>query len=82
VLLRFFPRMLRSWSKTVWPPFPPRSVWDDVYGFDYSCIKDIALREPLVDCVDLKAVVTQPCGIKVSSSRRRFGAPPGLVALP
>lgn len=40
-------------------------VWDNVYGFDYSCIKDIALREPLVDTVDLKAVVTDPCLIKV-----------------
>ncbi|ORY88172.1 S-adenosyl-L-methionine-dependent methyltransferase [Leucosporidium creatinivorum] len=37
--------------------------WDDVYGFDYSCIKEIALREPLVDTVDLKAVVTNPCKI-------------------
>ena len=25
--------------------------WEDVYGFDYSCIKEIALREPLVDTV-------------------------------
>lgn len=40
-------------------------VWDNVYGFDYSCIKDIALREPLVDTVDLKSVVTDPCMIKV-----------------
>ncbi|TIB28893.1 hypothetical protein E3P86_03780 [Wallemia ichthyophaga] len=39
--------------------------WDDVYGFDYSCIKDIALREPLVDCVDLKNVVTNPTPIKL-----------------
>jgi len=38
--------------------------WDNVYGFDYSCIKDIALREPLVDTVELKAVVTNPCQIK------------------
>jgi len=36
------------------------NFWDNVYGFDYSCIKDIALREPLVDTVDLKAVVTDP----------------------
>jgi len=43
-------------------------VWDNVYGFDYSCIKDIALREPLVDTVDLKAVVTDPYMIKVSFS--------------
>lgn len=40
-------------------------VWDNVYGFDYSCIKDIALREPLVDTVELKAVATDPCILKV-----------------
>ncbi|OJA13706.1 hypothetical protein AZE42_10413 [Rhizopogon vesiculosus] len=40
------------------------NFWDNVYGFDYSCIKDIALREPLVDTVELKAVVTDPCVIK------------------
>ena len=36
-----------------------------MYGFDYSCIKEIALREPLVDTVELKAVVSDPCLIKV-----------------
>ncbi|KAI0757861.1 S-adenosyl-L-methionine-dependent methyltransferase [Irpex lacteus] len=40
------------------------NFWDNVYGFDYSCIKDIALREPLVDTVELKAVVSDPCLIK------------------
>ncbi|ORX39988.1 S-adenosyl-L-methionine-dependent methyltransferase [Kockovaella imperatae] len=40
------------------------NFWDDVYGFDYSCIKDIALKEPLVDCVELNSVATQPCAIK------------------
>ncbi|KAI0316507.1 protein arginine N-methyltransferase [Amylostereum chailletii] len=40
------------------------NFWDNVYGFDYSCIKDIALREPLVDTVELKAVVTDPCVLK------------------
>jgi protein arginine N-methyltransferase 1 len=40
------------------------NFWDNVYGFDYSCIKDIALREPLVDTVEMKAVVTDPCPIK------------------
>ncbi|KAG2135455.1 protein arginine N-methyltransferase [Suillus clintonianus] len=40
------------------------NFWDNVYGFDYSCIKDIALREPLVDTVELKAVVTDPRVIK------------------
>jgi len=38
--------------------------WDDVYGFDYSCIKDIALKEPLVDTVELKSVVCDPCMVK------------------
>lgn len=51
-------------SFTAWRLFY-LTVWDNVYGFDYSCIKDIALREPLVDTVDLKAVVTDPCQIKV-----------------
>lgn len=40
------------------------NFWDDVYGFDYSCIKDIALREPLVDTVELKSVVSNPYLIK------------------
>ena len=40
-------------------PFPhARAVWDDVYGFDMSAIKDLAILEPLVDCVDAKTVVT------------------------
>jgi len=30
--------------------------WDDVYGFDMSCIKSVAVREPLVDVVDQKMV--------------------------
>ena len=38
-------------------------VWDNVYGFDYSPMKEIALSEPLVDTVELKAVVTDPCPV-------------------
>lgn len=41
------------------------TVWDNVYGFDFSCIKDIAMREPLVDTVELKTVVTNPHPLKV-----------------
>ena len=40
-----------------------------MYGFDYSAIKDIALREPLVDTVELKAAVSNPCRFKVSEAR-------------
>ncbi|CAM9371794.1 unnamed protein product, partial [Ectocarpus sp. 12 AP-2014] len=32
--------------------------WDEVYGFDMSVIKEIALTEPLVDIVEGKAVAT------------------------
>jgi protein arginine N-methyltransferase 1 len=42
-------------------------VWNDVYGFDYSPMLPIVLKEPLVDCVELKSVVTKPCLIKVSA---------------
>ncbi|KAG7532205.1 hypothetical protein FFLO_03754 [Filobasidium floriforme] len=38
--------------------------WNDVYGFDYSPMLPIVLKEPLVDCVELKSVVTKPCLIK------------------
>lgn len=34
------------------------NFWENVYGFDMSCIKDIALSEPLVDTVEEKAVVS------------------------
>jgi type I protein arginine methyltransferase len=35
-------------------------VWDNVYGFNYTPLKETALSEPLVDTVDIKAVVTDP----------------------
>eukprot|EP01101_Sappina_pedata_P001050 TRINITY_DN11163_c0_g1_i1.p1 TRINITY_DN11163_c0_g1~~TRINITY_DN11163_c0_g1_i1.p1 ORF type:complete len:332 (+),score=189.38 TRINITY_DN11163_c0_g1_i1:1338-2333(+) len=31
--------------------------WENVYGFDMSCMKEMVMREPLVDIVDNKAVV-------------------------
>ncbi|XP_043824971.1 protein arginine N-methyltransferase 8 isoform X3 [Dromiciops gliroides] len=38
--------------------------WENVYGFDMTCIRDVAMREPLVDIVDPKQVVTNACLIK------------------
>jgi len=35
-------------------------VWDNVYGFNYSPLKETALSEPLVDTVEVKAAVTDP----------------------
>lgn len=39
--------------------------WENVYGFDMSCIKDVAIKEPLVDVVDPKQLVSNSCLIKV-----------------
>jgi protein arginine N-methyltransferase 1 len=47
-------------------------VWNDVYGFDYSPMLPIVLKEPLVDCVELKSVVTKPCLIKVSAVSKQI----------
>ncbi len=41
--------------------------WDNVYGFDFSAIKKLAMQEPLVDVVDHEQVRSQPthlCEIK------------------
>mmetsp|Transcript_4058 Transcript_4058/g.6261 ORF Transcript_4058/g.6261 Transcript_4058/m.6261 type:complete len:391 (+) Transcript_4058:50-1222(+) len=38
--------------------------WDNVWGFDMSCVKKVAMMEPLVDFVDQEAMVSQPCPIK------------------
>jgi type I protein arginine methyltransferase len=34
------------------------SFWDNVYGLDMSCIKHVALTEPLVDTVDCEQVMS------------------------
>ena len=36
-----------------------------MYGFDMSCIRNVALTEPLVDVVEAKQVVTNSCVVKV-----------------
>jgi type I protein arginine methyltransferase len=37
------------------------NFWDSVYGFDMSCIKKLALQEPLVDVVGAKQVMSNAC---------------------
>ncbi|EMR10737.1 hypothetical protein PNEG_00886 [Pneumocystis murina B123] len=34
--------------------------WNNVYGFDFTPIQKLAMKEPLVDTVELRAVVTDP----------------------
>jgi len=41
--------------------------WDDVYGFDMSCIRKVALTEPLVDTVDCNQTLRDE-GVAPSSS--------------
>ncbi|XP_061826141.1 protein arginine N-methyltransferase 8 [Nerophis lumbriciformis] len=38
--------------------------WENVYGFDMTCIRNVAIKEPLVDVVDQKQVVTNSCLVK------------------
>ncbi len=41
--------------------------WDNVYGFDMSCIRKLAVKEPLVDTVEGDAIVTNAWKFSVSS---------------
>lgn len=42
-------------------------VWNNVYGFDMSCIGKQAMAEPLVDTFDPKQIVTSDVLVKVIS---------------
>ncbi|KAJ3144605.1 Protein arginine N-methyltransferase 1 [Irineochytrium annulatum] len=61
--------------------------WESVYGFNMSHIKSLALREPLVDTVDSKAVVTSACPFRqidlytVKVEDLSFSAPWKITAL-
>lgn len=39
--------------------------WGNVWGFNMSCIRELALLEPLVDSVDNKNVCTDHCMVLV-----------------
>ena len=47
--------------------------WDDVYGFDMSCIRHVALQEPLVDVVD-RNQVRVPIGLESSDKALSISA--------
>ena len=48
-------------------PFLFHSGWECVYGFNMSSIRDIALKEPLVDVVDQHQICCDHCLLKVNS---------------
>jgi len=39
------------------------NFWNNVYGFDMSCIKELALMEPLVDVCDPQQVISAACPV-------------------
>lgn len=39
--------------------------WDDVYGFNMSCMKRAVIPEAVVEVVDHKTLISDPCSIKV-----------------
>ena len=43
-----------------------------MYGFDMSCIREVAVSEPLVDVVSSKQIVTNSCLVKVTDSNVVF----------
>lgn len=41
------------------------AFWDDVYGFNMSCMKKAVIPEAVVEVVDDKTLISDPCDIKV-----------------
>jgi hypothetical protein len=68
--IQYIRSLLRSFAfsyllKKFWAIFFLGAVWDQVYGFDMSCIKKQAMVEPLVDVVDANQIVTHAAHLKV-----------------
>jgi len=61
--------------------------WDNVQGFDMSCITEVALQEPLVDVVDPKQIMTSAARLTaidintVTVEQLEFKAPFRVVAI-
>jgi len=62
------------------------NFWDNVYGFNMSCIKKMAIQEPLVDVVDAKQVMSGTCRLytidiaTIKTEELSFTVPFRLVA--
>lgn len=41
------------------------AFWDDVYGFNMSCMKKVVIPEAVVEVLDPKTLISDPCIIKV-----------------
>ena len=62
ILLSTFPLLLSPSSKG----------WDSVYGFNMSSIRDVAVKEPLVDVVEPQQIITDSCLVKVGTKQPVF----------
>ena len=47
------------------------NFWENVYGFDMSAMKRMAMLEPLVDVVDPQQIATSDCLVLVCLHRLR-----------
>jgi len=63
------------------------NFWDNVYGFNMSCIKSVAMKEPLVDVVEQQMVITNSVPLlkvditTVQKADLAFSAPFRLTAM-
>ncbi|KAI0563732.1 arginine methyltransferase [Gracilaria domingensis] len=61
--------------------------WDNVYGLNMSCIKNVALTEPIVDTVDPEQVMTNVCAVfpidttTVNKEQLSFAVPFSLTGI-
>ena len=61
-----FASPLRSLPSLHFPSsYRPLPVWRNVYGFDMSVIRDLAMMEPLVDTVQEESMISDKCAIMV-----------------
>ena len=43
------------------------AFWDDVYGFNMSCMKKAVIPEAVVDVLDPKTLISDACSVKVGT---------------
>lgn len=41
------------------------TFWDDVYGFNMSCMKKVVMPEAVVEVLDSRTLISEACIIKV-----------------
>ena len=57
------------------------AFWDDVYGFNMSCMKKAVIPEAVVEVLDPKTLISDPSTIKVGISPILFSLTVWLFSL-